>query len=113
MTNVFTYLGYRFAYRIVEFLRHWYARSMRRYANFVIDRLQKLDYTLAWKITLKNLFQPLYKDYSLIGYALGFIFRAGRLALASIVYLIIFFIAIAVYIVWLLIPAYLAARVFL
>lgn len=107
------YLAYRFVYRIGEFLRHWYVKSMRIYGNFVINRLEHLDYFFAWKITLKNLFQPLYKDYSLIGYILGFIFRALRLTIASFVYLIIFAAAILIYIIWLLTPVFLIVKIFL
>ena len=40
-------------------------------------------------MTLQNLFQPLYKDYSMIGYVLGFLFRIARLAIATVVYAIL------------------------
>ena len=111
--NALTYLGQRFIYRIAEFLRHWYIKSMKTYGNFMINRLENLDYYFAWKITLKNLFQPLYKDYSFIGYILGFIFRALRLLTASLVYLVIFAVAVLIYLIWLLIPPILIAGVFL
>lgn len=101
-----SYLTHRFFYRVVEFLRHWYVKSVRIYSNFVLNVLGRIDYYLAFKITLKNLFQPLYKDYTFIGYVLGFFFRLGRLAIASIVYGALFFIAISLYLFWLAIPVY-------
>jgi len=112
MALAFIYLTQRFFYRIFEFLRHWYVKSMKIYLNFVINRLETLDYYLAWKITLKNLFHPLYGDYSFIGYTLGFIFRLARLILASIIYAFIFIFAAAFYIFWLAIPLILIYKIF-
>lgn len=98
------YLLQRFFYRIKEFLRHWYTKSARLYWHFVISKLEKLDYVLAWKITIKNLFKPLYKDYSIIGYIMGFVFRFLRLLLASTIYVAIFIFAVGLFIIWALIP---------
>lgn len=98
------YLIRRFFYRILDFLRHWYVKSAKIYSNFVLDELQKIDRILAWRVNVKYLFQPLYKDYSLIGYALGFILRFFRLIGTSLIYLIIFAIAILIYLLWLAVP---------
>lgn len=111
MLGAFVFLGGRFFYRIFEFLRHWYVKSARVYSNFVIERLERLDRYLAWRITFKNLFQPLYKDYSVVGYVLGFLFRSIRLVFGGFVYLIFFFVAILLYIIWLLTPPYLVWRI--
>ncbi len=105
------YLGKRFCYRVFEFFYHWYGRSPRIYSNHVFNMLQKMDYRIAWRITLKHLFEPLYKDYTIIGHILGFIFRGARLFMGSIVYLITFAIVIAVYLTWLSIPPYIIFRI--
>jgi len=107
------YLVHHFFYHLLEFLRHWYVKSVKIYSNFVLRKLEQIDYVLAWQITLKYLFQPLYRDYSVIGYILGFIFRLGRLLIGTIVYAFIFFIAVAFYIIWLLTPPYIIYRVFI
>lgn len=112
MDNALTYLFQKFACNIIEFLRHWYVRSARLYWYFIINKLERIDYRLAWKITLKNLFKPLYKDYSFLGRVLGFIFRLGRLFLGAIIYSIIFAIAICFYLFWLLIPIALIYQIF-
>lgn len=101
-----TYLFYRFFYRIKSFLTHWYIRSGRLYWHFVINKLEKLDYYLAWKITFKYLFKPLYKDYSPLGYLLGFILRSGRLILATLIYLLILTAAGIGYLLWLVFPPF-------
>lgn len=101
---VLVYLIRRFFYRIYDFLRHWYVKSAKIYSNFVLDRLAKIDRVLAWRINLQYLFQPLYKDYTIIGYGMGFLLRLLRLIGTGFVYLVIFAIAILIYLVWLLIP---------
>ncbi len=100
----FIYLGERFLYRIVEFLRHWYVKSGKIYSNFVLNKLSQIDEVLALRITWNHLLEPLYKDYSIVGRILGFVFRTIRLVLASVVYILIFAVSIFGYLLWLLIP---------
>jgi len=95
------YLLNRLIFRIKEFLRHWYIKSFFIYIHFVISQLEKIDHFLAFKITLRHLFQPLYQDNSIIGYILGFIFRSSRLLIGAIAYLVIFAVAALFYISWL------------
>ncbi len=112
MVTAPTYIIQRAVYRILDFLRHWYFKSAKMYWHFVINQFEKIDYTLAWKITLKYLFTPLYKDYSTLGYILGFILRSGRLVVASFIYAILFALAGIVYVIWLLIPVIIIAQIF-
>lgn len=105
-----TYLIQRFFYRFSEFFRHWYGKSPRIYSNFVLNKLEEIDRHVAWKITLKNLFTPLYKDYSILGYIMGFLFRSARVFFFGIFYLIIFVVAIALYLIWLLIPPFIILK---
>ena len=67
--------------------------------------LRATDESFAIKITLRHFFEPLYKDYSIIGRILGVIFRTGRIILGGIVYLLIAIIFAVAYIIWLGIPA--------
>lgn len=105
------YLIQHFFYRILEFLRHWYVKSIRMYSNFVLDKLERLDRYFAFIITAKHIFQPLYKDYSIIGYVLGFLFRLLRLVIGALAYAVIFIIAVFLYIIWLVSPIYIFYRV--
>ena len=98
------YLGYRLGYRIVTFLKHWYVHSARLYWLAFFNWLERIDYSFAWRITLKNLFKPLYGDYSTIGRILGFIFRSIRVVIASVIYAVLFAGALFIYLLWLLIP---------
>ncbi len=110
--NTAIYLGKSLIDRIAEFLTHWYVGSSRTYWHFVMNRLEGLDRSLAWKITLKNLFSPLYGDYTVLGYILGFIFRLGRLLLGSVIYFITFVIAFSLYLFWILFPIALVYMIF-
>ncbi|HXF44261.1 MAG TPA: hypothetical protein VNK70_02235 [Candidatus Paceibacterota bacterium] len=112
MNFALIYVLERFFYRIYRFLDHWYVRSVKIYSNFILDLLGRVDYYLAWKITLRHLFEPLYKDYSVLGYVLGFVFRISRLVGAGICYLIIFIFAIAAYLTWLLFIPYAVYKIF-
>jgi len=114
MTNFsLVYLINRLFFRVGEFLRHWYVKSFHIYTNAFLGWLQQIDYTLAWRITLRNFFQPLYKDYSAVGYIFGFMFRCARLLIGGLVYVVIFPIALGLYIIWLLIPPYIIVNIFL
>lgn len=99
--NLVTYLINRFFYRLIEFLRHWYFNSFKIYSHFIISLLEKFDRKLAFKVTVKHLFHPLYQDQTLIGYTLGFFFRTARLMSGGIIYIIIIAVAIFIYLAWL------------
>ena len=107
-----SYLLHRFLYRIGEFLLHWYVKSFKKYSDAVLEFLRRIDYHLAWKITFQHLFEPLYKDHSVVGYVLGFVFRSGRLFVASCIYGFVFITTLAIYIFWLCIPPLLVYLMF-
>jgi hypothetical protein len=98
------YLIQRFAYRIWDFFHHWYVDGSRAIGNRFMTTLQATDQSFAIKITLRHFFEPLYKDYSVIGRIMGVIFRTGRIILGGIAYLLIALAFAAVYLIWLAIP---------
>ena len=108
---VLLYLIRRVVYRILEFFRHWYVNGFRLYWNFIIRSLEWFDRYFAWKITLRHVFEPLYKDYSAIGYALGIPFRFGKILIGGIVYAFFLFVAAVVFLAWLLILPYIVMRI--
>lgn len=106
------YLLRHAAYRIREFFRHWYWNSFFIAGNWLVKLLQRLDRFFALRITVKYLFQPLYQDYSLIGYAWGFVFRSLRILAGSLVYAGLFAVFSALYLVWLAAPIFIIYRIF-
>jgi len=105
MDFALVYLVQRFFYHFFDFFHHWYIDGSRRFAHVFISTLEAADRTFAVKITLRHFFEPLYRDYTVIGRILGIIFRTGRIAIGSVAYLLIAFVFAVLYIAWLAIPA--------
>lgn len=99
------YLIQRFLYHIGIFFHHWYVDGSRVIGNQFMTTLTAVDQSFAVKITLRHFFEPLYKDYSIIGRILGIIFRTGRVLIGGIAYLLIAIVFAVAYIIWLAIPA--------
>jgi hypothetical protein len=105
MDFALVYLAERFLYRSIDFFHHWYVDGSRVIIHRFISTLESLDRSLAVKITLLHFFEPLYKDYTIIGRILGVIFRTGRILVGSVVYLFLLAVFGVLYLVWLAIPA--------
>ncbi len=98
------YLLHRFFYRIFDFFRQWYAGGSRMIAHAFISTLENMDRSLAVKITLQHFFEPLYKDYSVIGRILGIFFRFIRIVLGGVVYAAIAVLFAGAYVIWIVTP---------
>lgn len=99
------YLVQRFFYRLVDFFHHWYVDGSRAIGRRFIGTLEAADQAFAVKITLRYFFQPLYKDYTVIGRIMGVVFRTGRIAIGLAVYLLVAVLFLAFYLAWLATPA--------
>lgn len=106
------YLVQRFFYRIYEFIRHWYGDGFLWFVRHTINFLESLDRFFALRVTLRYWFKPLYQDYTAIGYILGFFFRSGRLIFGGLIYLAVAIAALALYLIWALVPAYILYKGF-
>jgi hypothetical protein len=100
----FIYLINRALYRIGDFFHHWYYDGSRNFARTYIATLERLDRTFAVSINFHFLFQPLYKDFTVVGTILGPIFRGSRVLIGFTVYAFFTVIFVALYIIWLLLP---------
>lgn len=103
MINVVTFLFDRFFYRIGDFFHHWYYHGSRRLGHIFLAFFEKLDITLALKITLKHFFKPLYQDYTVVGRFLGLIFRLIRILIGVLIYVFFGIIFAATYALWVLV----------
>ncbi|MDE2001710.1 MAG: hypothetical protein KGI60_04075 [Patescibacteria group bacterium] len=106
------YLFARLMQRGADFVVHWYRDAFFRFVDWTLSTLERLDRRFAVRITAKNWLQPLYQDYTLIGYVWGFIFRTGRIAIGLVVYLAVVLVALAGFIAWALFPLYCLYRIF-
>ena len=103
------YLLQRFLYRVVDFFHHWYVDGSRAIAHRFIGALEAADRSLALKITIRYFFQPLYKDYTVIGRILGIIFRTGRILIGAVVYLVVIALFALCYVAWVALPVIILA----
>lgn len=104
MNFAFVYLVHRAVYRVGDFFHHWYIDASRYFAHGFITFLEGLDKTFAVRITLRYFFQPLYKDYTIVGRILGVVFRTWRLLLGILVYVFFGALFLIFYAVWFLVP---------
>lgn len=99
------YIVRRFFFCIYNFFHHWYVDGSRAIGRRFMAAMTRADQTLAVAITLRHFFEPLYKDYSVVGRIMGIIFRTFRVIIGSAIYVVLAAAFAAVYIVWLAIPA--------
>ena len=71
------YLARRFIYRFLDFFHHWYVDGSYVIGRHFMATLTAADQSFAVAITMRHFFEPLYKDYSIIGRILGIVFRIG------------------------------------
>lgn len=98
------YLAHRFFYRIFDFFYHWYYSGSRAIAHKFMTTIADIDKSIAIKVTLQHFFEPLYKDYSIIGRILGVVFRTGRILIGLLIYIVMTIIFLALFLVWIVIP---------
>ena len=99
------YLANRFLFRVVDFFHHWYVDGSKFFLTQFLNYVRTLDKTLAMKVTFRHLFEPLYKDYTIVGTFLGPIFRVGRVLFGVVLYGLIGILALVLYAAWVFAPA--------
>lgn len=92
------------------FFRHWYLDGFFFFAHRLISIIASLEQTFALKVTFRNIFKPLYQDYTVLGIILGFIFRPLRLLIGGLLYGMVSLLFFILYGVWAAIPVFFAAR---
>ena len=105
------YCLYRAGYECVTFVRRWYGEGLRIIVRKFIAILERLDRTLALKVTAKNLIKPLYKDQTPLGYLLGFVLRAGRIVVSIIVYSGVVAVGSIICFLWLPLPLFIVYQI--
>lgn len=100
------YLGNRFFYRIFDFIHDWYLGSFLYIGRHTINFLESLDQAFGLRVTIRNIFEPLYQDHTIVGHILGFIFRSLRILIAAFIYFFVASLAGTIYFIWALIPIF-------
>lgn len=98
------YILKRGLFRIREFLHHYYIDGTRFLFYKFINFMEVVDRSVAFGITFRNFFVPLYRDYTIVGRVLGVIFRSIRLLIGGVIYLFLGSIFMLIVLTWLLVP---------
>lgn len=93
-----------------SFFRHWYLGGFYVFAHRLTSVIVALEQTFALRVTLRNLFKPLYQDYTVMGVVLGFIFRPLRLLIGGLLYVFVALLCAVLYGVWAAIPVFLFVK---
>ena len=108
---VFAYLFRNLFLTIFLFFRHWYVDGFNAVFGRALGIVRAMERRLALRINLHFLFKPLYQEYNIYGYVMGFLFRGLRIAAGLLGYLLIMFVAAAAYIIWASVPVFLVYRI--
>lgn len=106
MIQAVVYLIQRFLYRIWQFIAHWYVGGYFAIGGRFLNMLEYLDQTIALRITLHYFWQPLYRDYSFIGYMIGIPARTVRTLVGFVAYGAVIAVGLGAYLAWAAIPVY-------
>ena len=103
---VFVYLLKTLFFRIEAFFRRWYVGGFFVVYEHTRNNIAKWEKFFAVRISAHFLLKPLYQEYSIVGYGMGFIARLGRIVAGSIWYTVFILGATLVYVCWATIPLY-------
>jgi hypothetical protein len=82
----------------LEFLKFWYLEIPWHFWNLYISRISYLERSYAVRITLENLFVPLWQDYTLVGRLISFPIRVFKIFVGILVYILFTLISFAIFI---------------
>ncbi len=105
MTAPIYFLNF-FLIKIYDFFRHWYVGGFSAWVNATVGLLERFDRRLALRITVRHLFSPLYQEWNLAGFILGFIFRSIRAIAAVSLYGLVILASFILYVAWATLPVY-------
>ncbi len=106
MRDVTIYLVKTLYFRVVMFFRRWYVNGFFTALNMLRRVLRSLERKMALRANLHFLFKPLYQEYNIVGYVMGFLYRSVKLVVGAVVYGIIIVCAAVLFVAWACIPAY-------
>ncbi|MDP1629748.1 MAG: hypothetical protein Q8L57_03960 [bacterium] len=110
--GILPYLISRLFLGVYQFFYDWYVGGFYAFWRRVYIIFKSWDREIAFRPTLRHWFQPLFQDYTVLGYILGFLFRTGRIIVGGAGALVIFGVSVIIYFIWVLIPAYIFIKIF-
>ncbi len=85
------------------FFRRWYINGYLCIYKNTVWIIEELEKRWSLKVNVLYIFKPLYQQYNIIGFILGFFYRSIKITFISFIYLFIILGAIISYLLWALI----------
>lgn len=95
-----SYLINSLVHHLVGFFYDWYVRSFYSVFSKAFGIIRYLEKTIALKVTFQYWLEPLYQDYTFLGYLLGFPARTIRLFFGAAAYILILIAFALAYLLW-------------
>lgn len=108
---LFIYLIKNLLLSILLFFKHWYWGGFQSIYGKALGIIRDLEKNLAIRINLRFIFQPLYQEYNIYGYFLGFIFRTFRIIVGGLAYVFIMAFFALIYLLWAAFPIFIAYKI--
>jgi len=109
---IFVYLLKNLFLDVFLFFKHWYWDSFQLIYGKALGIIRGMERRLAVRINVRFIFKPLYQEYNIYGYVLGFLYRTFRIIIGSIGYLLIMALATLAYILWAALPVFVVYKIF-
>lgn len=98
-------------HHISNFFYDWYVRSFYFIFSKAFDVIRYFEKFVALKVTVQFWFQPLYQDYTFLGYALGFPARTVRIMFGIALYGFVLTAFAFVFLIWALLLPFLIYKI--
>lgn len=108
--NIINIIKVIFLEDLIEFLDFYFHHFPKNLIRNFFDKIFILDYTLKLKTNIRNIKEPLYGDYSIVGYSVSIPYRFFSILIALLVYFFIFLFYLIFLLIWLIFPLLLIFR---
>jgi hypothetical protein len=89
---------------LIEFFDFWFHHLPKRIIRNYFDTVYSFEGNLKFRTNLRNIFKPLYGDYTIIGRIISFTYRIIKIIFALFFYLFLALIYLIILIFTLLLP---------
>ncbi len=104
MDFALVYVVKKGVFQFLDFWRHWYLDGSRAFRVHAVSFFSNVEQSFSFRLTIHHFFEPLYKDYTILGRILGVIFRSGMLLFGSLFCAVVAILFLITYAAWLLMP---------
>lgn len=89
----------------------WYTKGIKKTAFFCVDKIRELEYGLALKIWVVNIFKPMYAQYDIEGRIVSFIMRVFQIILRAAAYAAGVIFILFLFIIWIIAPVFVVSQI--